>query len=254
MGRQLNSLIKLELDNKIRILSFKFRNDISKIIVAMHEEFPKNKQRVTGKYVTRVLEEFKAEEAANSPFVAAWAFEYIIEGIRQRQAEWDEEFALYESKKMKSTSYCCNARAVMHTFELGHDEWLCTNCQLQCRVNQELDLSVMRDIRVARAEKRKDDESLARAIEHLGFGKKSSPVQQTHQILLPNIAPKNQVHKVDSHEVPNEAKPVVEDLRKLNPMDQAVVAGQISQQLDSIISGDTTIVEEGPEDAEETSE
>jgi len=237
-----NSLDRLRVESRIRILSFKYRGNVALIVDEINEIFPDQGCTLTIAYVKRVLKKFKTEETSNTPFVSAWTFEYLMEGIRQRQIEWEDDVSLYDTHKFKYMSYCCNRLAVMHTFDDAHERtWMCTACTEPCHVRQELNLEIMACIHTARVERRKDDADLAKAVEELGFGKKSGATQNTVVMPTATIKKENTTKRIDSTEVTKEIQGAVENVQELSPMDQAMFAGQIQQTLDDVAAGKTLI-------------
>jgi len=244
-------LDRLRVESKIRVLSFKHRGDVGSIVEEIRKEFPDHGCALTVVYVKRVIKKFKTEETTNTPFVAAWTFEYLMQGIRQRQIEWEEEFALYNEHRFKRMSFCCNSIAVEHTFD-GLAGWLCTRCTEACQVRNELNLEIMRSIRNARMEKRKDDADLAKAVEALGFGKSAGTTQNTVVLPEATVRKENTTKRVESTEVPKAIQGAVAGVKTMSPMDQTLVLGQIQQTLDDVTSGRTLV--EDDEDGEEHGE
>ena len=107
-----NSLQEERWKNKARLLYFKHREDLIKILDDLRAEYEDEVdnvgERITLDFVKKVIRKFKKQQKANDPFVATWIMEYVYMGTKQREIDWQTDDVELEEYKFSYRSVCCD--------------------------------------------------------------------------------------------------------------------------------------------------
>ena len=230
-----NSLAKLEWANTTRLLYFKHRGNLAKVVADLRARYENEvdnvNARLTVDFVEKVIKKFKREEKVNSPYVATWILEYILMGTKQREVLWDIDDQELEEYKFSYRSACCDAATVSRVDDKEAEHFLCLKCEKICNVYRVPNLEVFNLKKQIRAEKRKDEVQLVKAADNLGFGGEKAPVikETNYQVVLTGGSKRKQIASL-----PKEDRDFVTDFKQMNPMDQEVVIGRVRQRLNEL--------------------
>lgn len=223
-----SSLAKLELENTTRLLFFKYRGNLVEILKELRDKYEDEvdnvDERITIKYVEKVIKKFKKEQKANDPFVATNIMRYVFAGTKQRELLWAADDQKLEEHKFYYLSGCCDARTRMHTNDKGEIHLTCLKCDKICLGYRQVDLRIFELQRKLRAEQRNDEEQLIKAIDSLGFGEGKPPTIHEHynQVVIGG----NDRRQVDSKEIkrlPAGHQKLIEEMKDMDPRDRETV-------------------------------
>jgi len=234
------SLQRLAWENTTRLLYFKHRGDLAKVLVDLRSKYENEvdnvSDRITLAFVEKVIKKFKKEQKVNDPYVATWVLEYIFMGTKQREVNLDADDTELEQFKFSYRSACCDAFAQPHTHNDNDDiTFVCLKCEKVCSAYRVPNLDIFEMKRKLRAEKRKDEEQIVKAVDVLGFGGEKAPLikETNYQVVLGEGQKKKQVKNLAGAD-----QRAIEDINQLSPMDREVVRGKLRQRLDMIIDGE----------------
>jgi len=227
-----NSLGELRLENLIRLLFFKHRGDVVRIIEDIKSKYDDEvesslKDRISPAYVQKKIDKFKRQQKENSPFVAAWIMEYVFMGTKQRELLWHTNDEELEAYKFLYRSACCDRAAEQRTNTTTNEPFfVCLKCQRACEVYRIPNLDVFELQRKIRTEQRKDEEQLTTAVDALGFGGEKPPIIRQNNF---NLIQGSDRKQIDSKDVGT-----VHDIKQLPPMDREVIASKLRRKLDDL--------------------
>jgi len=221
-----DSLAKLELENKTRLLFFKHRGDLPAIIKELRDEYENEvdnaDSRITVEYVEKIIKKFKREQKKNDPFVATNIMNYVLMGTKQREQLWDADNQELESYRFYYLSGCCDAMTKIRTNDKDEQYFICLKCDKICNGYRLPDLRIFELQRKLRIEKRNDEERLVKAVDSLGFGGEKAPAvkQYFNQVVVPGAK------RVDSKEIkklPVSDQRLIENMEDMDPRDRETV-------------------------------
>jgi hypothetical protein len=170
------SIEKFKLDDKIRLLFFKYRGDLNKIAIEAKSPV---------EYVKKVIDKFKEEQKHNpNLFVVQYFMEYTFMGAKEREIANRDDLDKVVNYENILKSVCCNTivrnRDDIPTQQDGLTH-ICLKCNRLCRTYEDLNLEIF-DLKIRlREEMRKDEEHLLKAVEDLGFGERKEEVTKVQQ-------------------------------------------------------------------------
>jgi len=229
-----NSLQKLEWENTTRLLYFKHRGNLAKVVEDLRakyeDEVDNVGDRLSVAFVEKVIKKFKKEQKANDPFVASWIMEYILMGTKQREILWDIDEQELEEYKFLYRSACCDAATVSRINDKEEVHFICLKCEKICNVYRVPNLEIFNLRKQIRVQKRQDEAQLVKAADNLGFGSEKAPIikKTYNQVVLQGGTKRKQIASLTK-----EDKEFVEDIKKMSPMDRAALNGRIRRQLDT---------------------
>lgn len=235
-----NSLAKLELENKTRLLFFKHRGDLPAIIKELRDEYESEvenvNERITIEYVEKIIRKFKREQKVNDPFVATNIMNYVFMGTKQRELLWDIDDQELEEHKFYHRSACCDAVVRLRINDNEESYFICLKCEKVCNAYRLPNLEIFEVQRKLRVEKRKDEEQLVKAIDSLGFGGEKTPImkQYFNQVVLPGSK------RVDSKEVkklPISDQKLIENMDDMDPRDRETIRKEL-EKIKRKVAGD----------------
>jgi len=231
-----SSIQKLEWENTTRLLFFKHRGDLSKVLKDLQDKYESEVdnvgERITTNFVEKVVKKFKKEQKINSPFVATWILEYVFMGTKQREVNWDVDDQGLEEHKFYYRSACCDKIAELHINDKDEQHFICLKCEKICNAYRVPNLDIFEMKRKLRVEKRKDEEQLVKAADSLGFGGEKAPIirETKYQVVLGSQGDNRKHVKA----LVKEDQQMVEDIKQLPSMDRESVNSRLRQQLDEM--------------------
>lgn len=240
-----NSLQKVEWENTTRMLYFKYRGDLVKILTELRakyeDEVDNVNERLTVVFVKNVIKKFKREQKANDPYVATNIMQYVLMGTKQREILWDIDDELLEEYKFSYWSACCNAATDQRINDKEETHYLCLKCEKICNVYRKPNLDIFALKKQIRIEKRKDEAQLVRAVDSLGFGAEKAPIlkETKYQVVLQGGSrPRKKIASLT-----REDQDFVSDIQKLPPMDREVVIGKLRRRMATIDREELEIID-----------
>ena len=238
------SLEKLEWENTTRLLYFKHRGDLTKILPDLRERYSNVdsvEERFTAAFVDKIIKKFKRKEKANSPFVATYIMEYVFMGTKQRELLWHTEDEELGEFKYQYRSACCDAAAnIRHNAE-GVDIATCLKCNKICNAYRVPNLQVLEFQRKIRGEQRQDEIALVQALDSLGFGGPKAPIlkQNIHQniVQLPGRPSKKrkQVSATEVKNLPDNDQKLLESMEDMDPRDRETVRKRLEMMRREVV-------------------
>ena len=229
-----DSLQKLELENKARLLFFKHRGDVSKVVEDLKAEYENEVsnvgERITVDFVKKVIDKFKKQQKINDPYVATWILEYVFMGTKQREVLWDIDDQQLEEYKFFYRSACCDGATESRTNDKGEECFVCLKCEKICNVYRIPNLDVFELRRKIRTEKRNDEKQLVTAIDSLGFGSEKPPIfkQNNYQLIVGD----KEASRKRVKSLTREDQQMIQDVKQLAPIDREIVISRIRQKLE----------------------
>lgn len=229
-----NSLQKLEWENTTRLLYFKHRGDLSKVVKDLRakyeDEVDNVGERLSVAFVEKVIRKFKREQKTNDPFVASWIMEYVLMGTKQREILWDIDDQELEEYKFSYRSACCDAATTSRINDKEETHFICLKCEKICNVYRVPNLEVFNLKKAIRIQKRQDEAQLVKAADNLGFGAEKAPIikKTYNQVVLQGEVKRKQIQSLTK-----EDQELVRDTKKMSPMDRAALTGKIRRTLDT---------------------
>lgn len=223
-----NSLAKLELENKTRLLFFKHRGDLPAIIKELRDEYEDEVDnagsRITVEYVEKIIKKFKREQKENDPFVATSIMNYVFMGTKQRELLWDADDQVLEGHRFFYLSGCCDAMTRLRVNDQGESYFMCLKCDKICNGYRQPDLRIFELQRKLRIEKRKDEDQLVKAIDSLGFGEGKPPTIHEHynQVVISGDDRK-QVNSKELKRLPAGDQKLIESMENMDARDRETV-------------------------------
>jgi len=227
-----NSLQKLEWENTTRLLFWKHRGDLSKVLKDLRAKYGSEvdnvNERITAAFVDKVIKKYKRQQKANDPFVASHIMDYGFAGAKQREILLDVDDQELEEYKFTYRSVCCDAVArgrINHEEEM---EFLCLKCEKVCNVYRVPNLDIFEMKRKLRAERRQDEAQLVKTVDSLGFGGEKQPVlkQYISQVALPG-SKKKEVQSKEIKRLPASDQQLIENMDDMDPRDRETVRKQL---------------------------
>ncbi len=230
-----DSLAKLELENKTRLLFFKHRGDLPAIIKELRDEYEGEVDnagsRITVEYVQKVIKKFKKEQKKNDPFVATNIMNYVLMGTKQREQLWDTDNQELDAYRFYYLSGCCDAMTKIRVGDKDEKYFTCLKCDKICNGYRLPDLRIFELQRKLRIEKRNDEERLVKAVEGLGFGQEKAPVLKQYYNQL-TVGGSPGVKQIDSKEIkglPSDALRLIENIEGMDPRDRESVRKKLEK-------------------------
>jgi len=229
-----NSLQELKWENTARLLFFKHRGDLVRVLedlqVKYEHEVENVKERITLDFVKKVIDKFKKQQKVNDPYVATWVMEYIFMGTKQREVDWQLDDQELEEFKFLYRSVCCDkATEQEKTQDTREEYFVCLECKKRCDVYRIPNLDIFEVKRRIRIEKRKDEEQLVKAVDTLGLtGEKAPIIRQTNYQFITGRAEIGGGRKrVES--LPIEDQKLLKGLDDMDPRDRETVRKQLEK-------------------------
>jgi len=226
-----NSLQKLEWENTTRLLFFKHRGDLSKVLKDLKDKYESKvdnvDERITIDFVEKVIKKFKRQQKVNDPFVASHIMEYVFMGTKQREMLLDDDDQDLEDYKFYYRSACCDAVAREHINDKGEQHFICLKCEKICNAYRVPNLDIFEMKRKFRTERRSDEEQLVKAIDSLGFGGEKSPVVKQY---FNQLSIGKSMKKVSSKEIkrlPPGDQQLIENMDNMDARDREAVRKQL---------------------------
>jgi hypothetical protein len=229
------SIEKFEWENKTRLLYFKHRGDVSRILAELRTTFADVEnvnERFTAAFVNKIIAKFKREEKKNSPFVATWIMQYIFMGTKQREVNWQTDVDILDEFGFVYRSGCCDAATDMRPNHEGEMAFICLKCDKICNAYRKPDLEILEFKRKLRVEQRNDEAAIVQAIDKLGFGGEKPPViKQYNNIVQVPQAPskKKRIKSVEVKNLPESDQTLVKNLDDMDPRDRETVRKQLER-------------------------
>jgi len=228
-----SSLQKLEWENTTRLLFFKHRGDLSKVLVDLKAKYENEvdnvDERITADFVEKVIKKFKKQQKDNDPFVAVHIMEYVFMGTKQREMLLNTDEQELECYKFYYRSACCDAAVRERINDREEQHFTCLKCEKICNVYRVPNLDIFEMKRKIRAERRKDEEQLVKAADSLGFGGEKTTVKQYFSQVAIEEG-KGGHKKVTSREIkqlPSSDQRLIESSDSMDPRDRETVRKQI---------------------------
>jgi len=237
------SLQKLEWENTTRMLFFKHRGDLPRILEDLKnrykDELDNVDEEITIEFVRKVIDKFKKQQKANDPYVAINIMDFVLMGTKQREVLWDIDDQKLEEHEFFYRSACCEAMARSHTNDKGEACFVCLKCGKACNAFRQPDLAVIELRRRLRVEKRKDEEQLVKAAECLGFGGEKAPIfkQQVNQVVIDGKR-EIEARRVTSKEVrrlPSSDQQLIESTENMDPRDRETIRKQLEKMRREVV-------------------
>lgn len=229
-----NSLQEERWENTTRLLFFKYRGDLVKVLedlrVKYGSEVENANERITLGFVKKVIDRFKRQLKVNDPFVATWIMEYVFMGTKQREIDWQIDDQELEEFKFLYRSVCCDkATERRRDNDTGEEFFVCLSCNNRCQVYRIPNLDIFEVKRRIRTEKRKDEEQLVKAMDTLGLtGEKAPIIRQTnYQFIAGRTEAGENRKRVES--LPVEDQKLLKDLDNMDPRDRETVRKQLEE-------------------------
>lgn len=224
------SIEKLEWENRARLLYFKHRGDLSRILADLRNLFPNvenSGERFTAEFVDKIIKKFKRQHKVNDLYVASYVMEYVFMGTKQREVNWQLDDDVLDEYCFVYKSGCCDAATIARPNHEGEPIFTCLKCDKICNVYRKPDLEMLEFRRKVRVEKRNDEESLVQAIDKLGFGGPKPPVVKNYnnivQIPSTSVSRKKRINSVEVKELPESDQTLVKNLDDMNSRDREAV-------------------------------
>jgi len=192
---------KFRWENTTRLLYFKHRGNLNKILEELRNLYPASdpehrvsskNDNITFQFVQKVIEKFKKQkknEFAES--VASSFMEYAFIGTRQRELQCLQDLENLENYEFILKSGCCDSVAEAHISDDNEEYYKCLKCGNRCNVYRAPNLSVFELRKKLREELRKDEAHLVQAVTDLGFGGEKTPlIKETHKHFTLNVGDK----------------------------------------------------------------
>ena len=221
-----SSLQKLEWENTTRLLFFKHRGDLSKVLKDLRAKYGSEvdnvDERITIDFVEKVIKKFKRQQKANDPFVASHIMEYVFMGAKQREVLLDIDDQELEEHKFYYRSACCDAVARGRINDKEEVVFVCLKCEKICNVYRVPNLDIFEMKRKLRTERRKDEEQLVKAADSLGFGGEKPPAvkQYINQIALGNS---KKISAREIKQLPPGDQQLIENMDTMNARDRETI-------------------------------
>jgi len=234
------TLQKLEWENTTRLLYFKHRGDLLKVLKDLRDKYENEvenvNERITAVFVEKVIKKFKKEQKVNDPFVATWILDYIFMGTKQREVLWNEDDLELVEHRFSYRSACCDAAAQPRVNDAKEITFVCLKCEKICNAYRVPNLGVFETLRKLRIEKRNDEEQIVKSADSLGFGGEKPPLikETNYQVVLGDGSGRKKVKSLVKGD-----QQIVADLKSLSAMDKEVVIGRLRQNLDDIVDGES---------------
>lgn len=225
------SIEKLEWENKTRLLYFKHRGDLSKILAELRDLFPNVEntgERFTAAFVNKIIKKFKQQHKVNDMYVASHVMEYVFMGTKQREVNWQLDDDILDEYCFVYRSGCCDAATNLRPNHENEPIFTCLKCDKICNVYRKPDLEMLEFRRRIRVEKRNDEKSLVQAIDKLGFGGPKQPVVKNYNniVQIPS-ASKKKIKSVEVKELSEGDQNLVKNLDDMNSRDREAVRKQL---------------------------
>ena len=229
-----NSLAKLELENKTRLLFFKHRGNLVDVLKELREQYggevDNTDDRITIEYVEKIIKKFKKEQKVNDPFVATNIMNYVFMGTKQRELLWDTDDQVLEAHKFYYLSGCCDAMTKSQINDKGEQYFICLKCNKICNGYRQPDLRIFGLQKQLRVEKRKDEEHLVKAIDSLGFGEGKPPTIHEHynQVVIGGND-RRQVNSKEIKKLPASDQKFIQNMDDMDPRDRETVRKELEK-------------------------
>lgn len=227
-----NSLQKEQWANEARLLYFKHREDLVKVLEDLRakyeDEVDNVGERITLDFVKKVIKKFKRQEKANDPFVASYIMRYVYMGAKQREVDWQIDDQELEEYKFSYRSVCCDKATDLRTNKSNGEEYfICLKCGERCQVYRAPNLDIFEVKRRIRIEKRKDEEHLVKAIDTLGFGGEKPPIikQNNYQVFTGD----NSRNRKRVKNIAVEDQKLIENTEDMDSRDRETVIKQVEK-------------------------
>lgn len=223
------SLAQLEFENKTRLLFFKHRGDLTKIIQDLRDQYGEivenSDQRITVVYVRKIISKFKRQQKKNCPYVATNIMDYVLMGTKQREQLWSADNQELEPYRFYYLSGCCDAMTKSLIDDKGEQCFTCLKCDGRCQVYRLPNYRTFELQRKLRVEKRKDEDHLVKAVDSLGFGQEKAPILKNvyNQVIAGTSPGVKQVTSKEIKKLPAEDQKLIEDMDKMDPRDRESV-------------------------------
>lgn len=223
-----DSLPKLEFENKTRLLFFKHRGDVPKIIQDLRETYDtldNVDERITVTYVKKIIDKFKRQQRKNCPYVATNIMDYVLMGTKQREQLWSTDNQELEPFRFSYFSGCCDAMTKRLLDSKGEECFTCLKCDKICQVYRLPNYRTFELQRKLRVEKRKDEEHLVKAVDSLGFGQEKTPIQKNYfnQVIAGSAPGVKQVTSKEIKGLPPAAQELIVDMDNMDARDRESV-------------------------------
>lgn len=228
-----SSLQEKRWENTARLLYFKHRGDLVKVLEdlkAKYEHEVENvDERITLDFVEKVIKRFKRQQRINDPYVAVWIMEYVFMGTKQRELDWQVDDQQLEEYKFVYRSVCCDKAVEQRTDTSKEKFFVCLKCGERCQVYRIPNLDIFEIKRRIRVEKRKDETQLIKAVESLGFGGEKPPIikQTNYQVITGDREVSRSRKKVKS--LPVEDRKLIEATENMDPRDRETVIKELEK-------------------------
>lgn len=226
------SIEKLEWENKTRLLYFKHRGDLSRILADLREQFPNVENtgdRFTAEFVNKIIKKFKRQHKVNDLYVSSHIMEYVFMGTKQREINWQLDDDILEEYCFVYKSGCCDAATELRSNHENEPIFTCLKCDKICNVYRKPDLEMLEFRRKIRVEKRNDEASLVQAIDKLGFGGPKPPVVKNYNniVQIPSAPKKKKIKSVEVKELPEGDQNLIKNMDEMNSRDREAVRKQL---------------------------
>ncbi|MHA1882013.1 MAG: hypothetical protein ACTSUO_03095 [Candidatus Thorarchaeota archaeon] len=232
---------KFRWENSARLLYFKHRGDLNKILEELRKLYPapdpehrvfSENDNITFQFVQKVIEKFKKQRKTEfAESVVSSFMEYAFIGTRQRELQCLQDLEKLGDYEFVLQSGCCDSPVERCVDDNEREYYRCLKCGNQCSVHRTPNLSVFELRRKLRRELREDEAHLIQAVTDLGFGGEKPPlIKETHKHFTLNVNAGEKRKQIPSNLV-EEDKQLLEDIDQQDPRTREAIRKTLEKRL-----------------------